>query len=233
MTERFDGRRSGAAWLDAPPARCAVGSSGPTLNPRNAIRSARVSAIDALAAGSLSVDVQSITGSGVRGDFEMTAQSLSGVLADARIAAIVAETNPGVQGRARLRQVYALACFSDADLSDLPAVDDPRWLIEAPREGGRVCAMGIAGPTWKAEDQVSSALEDARSALAIALESRIEKRVFDDGRGVVRMAREVVPSVDAMRRAARAGALEAYWLDEAGEGPLELPGVLYGLACVD
>jgi len=230
---RFEPPRPVVAWVDAPPSRCAVGSSGPTLNPRNAIRYARVAAIEALAAGSLSVDVQSITGSGARGDFEMTTQSLSGVLADARIAALWAETNPGMKGRARVRQVYALACFPDADLAGLSDPAYPRWLIEAPSGEGRVCATGIAGPTWKVEDQARSALGDARLALAIALESRIEKRVFDDGRGVARMAREVEPSRAALRRAAGAESLEEEWLDADGEGPLGLRGVLYGLACVE
>ncbi|MEM9176080.1 MAG: hypothetical protein AAGC67_12665 [Myxococcota bacterium] len=233
VAERFAPPRPLPAWVDAPPTRCAVGSSGPTLNPRNAIRYARVAAIDALAAGSLSVDVQSITGSDGRGDFEMTAQSLSGVLADARIAALFAETNPGREGRARLRQVHALACFPEADLRGLPDPGYPRWLVDVPGEAGRVCATGISGPTRKPEDQAPSALGDARLALAIALESRIEKRVFDDGRGVARMAREIDPSPDALRRAARADALEERWLDARGEGPLGLPGVLYGLVCVE
>lgn len=230
---RFEPPRPAAAWVDAPPSRCAVGSSGPTLNPRNAIRYARIAAIEALAAGSLSVEVQSITGSGARGDFEMTTQSLSGVLADARIAAIWAETNPGMKGRARVRLVHVLACFPDADLAGLPDPAYPRWLIEAPSGGDRVCATGIAGPTWKAEDQARSALRDARLAVAIALESRIEKRVFDDGRGVARMAREIEPSGAALRRASRAERLEEAWLDEDGEGPLGLRGVLYGLVCVE
>ena len=98
---------------------------------------------------------------------------------------------------------------------------------------GRICATGISGPPWKAEDQEASALGDARLALAIALESRIEKRVFDDGRGVARMAREIDPSPAALRRAAGAEALEERWLDEDGDGPLGLQGVLYGLVCVE
>lgn len=233
IAERVEAPRPAAVWVEAPPDRCAVGSSGPTLDPREAIRHARVSAIEALAAGSLSVEVQSITGSGSHGDFQMTTQALSGVLADARIAALWAETNPGRKGRARVRQVYALACFPDADLAGLPDVAYPRWLIEAPGGEGRVCATGIAGPTWKPEDQERSALDDARLALAIALESRIEKRVFDDGRGVARTAREIEPSSAAMRRAAEVEAFEARWLDEVGAGPLGLRGVLYGLVCVE
>lgn len=232
-TDRFEPPREVAGWVDSPPEGCSVGSSGPTLNPRNAVRYARLSAIEALASGSLEVDVQSVTGSGSHGEFEMTSQSLSGTLADARVVALFAETNPGMQGRRRLRQMHALACWPDADLSDVPEPDYPRWLIEPPNDGSRICATGIAGPTWKAADQPESALSDGRLALAVALESRIEKRIFDDGRGVARMARQVEPSAAALSRAATAVELEELWLDEKGTGPIGLPGVLYGLVCIE
>lgn len=220
-------------WIDRPPSDCALGASGPTLNPRNAIRYARVSAIEALASGSLDVDVQTISGEGRRGAFEMSAQSMSGTLANARVPAIWAETRAGSTGRAAIRQVFALACWPDADLSSLPDLDHPRWLIEPPTGGGRVCATGIAGPTRDPDDQPESALRDGRLALAQALESRIEKRVFDDGRGVARMAREIDPSPAALRRASRADELDEEWRDDDAEGPLGLPGVLYGLVCVE
>jgi hypothetical protein len=220
-------------WVASPPTGCALGSSGPTLNPRNAIRYARAAAIEALAAGSLEVDVHTISGSGRRGAFEISAQSMSGTLADARVPAIWADTRPGARGRGAIRQVHALACWPDADLSSLPAPDHPRWLVEPPEGPDRVCAVGIAGPTWRPEDQAERALEDGRLALAIALESRIEKRVFDDGRGVARIAREIDPSPAALARAARVDTLEERWLDASAEGPLGLPGVLYGLACTE
>ena len=230
----FEPPRGLVEWVDRPPAGCAVGSSGPTLNPRNSIRYARVAAIDALAAGSLEVDVQTITGVGSgRDGFEMSAQSLSGTLANARVPALWAETNPGQQGRRRVKQVYALACWPDADLSDLPGLDYPRWLIEPPDEAGRVCATGIGGPTWKSDNQRKSALRDGRLALAVALESRIEKRVFDDGRGVARIARQIDPSPAALARAAGAEELEDEWLDAGGVGPIGLPDVLYGLVCIE
>lgn len=232
--ERFAPPRATADWIDSPPARCAVGASGPTLNPRNAIRYSRVSAIESLAAGSLEVEIQTISGvGGARGAFEISAQSLSGTLANARIVALWAETNPYGQGRARVRQVYALACWPDADVSGLPGLDYPRWLIEPPSESGRICATGIAGPTWKKEDQQPSALRDARLAIAVALESRIEKRIFDDGHGVAKMARKIDPSPAALRRSAAADELENEWRDEDGKGPMGLPGLLYGLACIE
>ena len=227
------GSREAISWLDDPPAQCAVGSSGPTLNPRNAIRYARLSAIEALASGSLEVDVQTISGEGSGGSFEVSAQALSGTLENARIVAIWAETESAGGTRRRLRQVYALGCWPDASLRDLPRVEYPRWLIEPPSEAGRVCATGIAGPTWKSKNQGKSALRDARLALAVALESRIEKRVYDDGRGVAKMARQIDPSAAALARAAAAEELDRDWFDEAGIGPIGLPGVLYGLACIE
>lgn len=221
------------AWVEAPPAGCAVGASGPTLNPRNAIRHARLSAIESLAAGSLEVDVQTISGTGSRGSFEVSAQALSGTLENARIVALWADTESVGETRSRLRQVYALACWPDASLAGLPRPDFPHWLIEPPAEPGEICATGIAGPTWKSEDQSASALRDARLALAIALESRIEKRIYDDGRGAARMARQIDPSIAALERAAAAERLDREWLDVEGTGPVGLPGVLYGLACIE
>lgn len=232
-SETREASRGLVAWVEAPPQGCAVGASGPTLNPRNAIRYARMSAIEALAAGSLEVDVQTISGVGSRGSFEVSAQALSGTLEDARIVALWADTAPVGDVRARVRQVYALACWPDASLAGLPRPDFPQWLISPPSGGGEICATGIAGPTWKTEDQSASALRDARLALAIALESRIEKRIFDDGRGAAKMARQVDPSAAALWRAAGAEQLDREWLDAEGTGPVGLPGVLYGLACIE
>lgn len=231
--ERFAPPRPLPAWLDRPPESCAVGSSGPTLDPRNSIRHARVSALVNLAEDELDVDVQSITGSGRRGTFEMTTQSLSGQVADARIVAIFAETMTGADRRGRIRQVHALACRPEADGSRIPTPDYPAWLNEPTRGRSGICAIGIAGPTWKPEDQAASALSDARVSLGFALGSRIEKRIFDDGRGVVKTARQVDPTAGAIARAASAEALEEQWLDEDGDGPLGLVGVLYGLACIE
>jgi hypothetical protein len=227
------GGRIFARWTEAPPERCAVGSSGPTLNPRSAIRNARLSAIEALAADSLAVDVQSISGEGPDGSFEIAAQALSGTLEDARVVAIWADVDSGQGASPRIRQVYSLACWPDASLAALPDPDYPSWLLDPPPSSGRICASGIAGPTWKPGDQQASALRDARLALAVALESRIEKRIFDDGHGVAKIARQVEPSAAARARAAGAEELDREWFDEAGTGPIGLPGVLYGLACIE
>lgn len=222
-----------AEWARVPPSGCAVGSSGPTLNPRNSIRAARLSAIETLAAETLEIDVQTISGAGPDGGFEIAAQALSGTLANARLVALWADVDrDGGSGR-RVRQVFALACWPNASVRDLPEPDYPFWLLEPPTDDGRICATGIAGPTWKSGEQPDSALRDARLALAVALESRVEKRIFDDGRGVAKIARQIEPSPSALARAATAEQLERDWYDETGMGPIGLPGVLYGLACID
>jgi hypothetical protein len=220
-------------WIDDPPNGCAVGSSGPTLNPRRSILNARLSAIEALAADSLAIDVQTVSGVGPDGSFEVSAQALSGTLADARVVALWADVDRSQQSRRRVQQVFALACWPDASTRDLPDVDYPQWLLEPPVETGRICAAGIAGPTWRPLDQPVSALRDARLALAAAIESRVEKRIFDDGHGVAKVARQIDPSRYALERAATAEELEMEWFDESGTGPIGLPGVLYGLACID
>ncbi|MEE8164387.1 MAG: hypothetical protein V3T64_02355 [Myxococcota bacterium] len=212
-----------------------MGASGPTLNPRHAIRNARLAAIEALAAGSLEMTIQSITvsDSGASSGLELSTQALSGRVASARIAALWADRDQTGGSRNRLREVYALACWPDADLRAVSAVDYPSWLVEPPDKPGQICATGVAGPTWKTVEQVDSALRDARFALAASLESRIEKRVFDPGRGVARFARQVDPSPAAYARAAAASSLERQWLDERGTGPIGLKDVLYGLVCIE
>ncbi len=222
-------------WIESPPPGCAVGASGPTLNPRHAIRNARLAAIEALAASRLEMTIQSITvsDSATSSGLEISTQTLSGQVANARIAALWADRDQVEGSRNWLRGVYALACWPEADLRDVSAVDYPSWLIEPPERPGQICATGVAGPTWKAVEQVDSALRDARFALAVSLESRIEKRVFDPGRGVARFARQVDPSPAATARAAAASSLERRWLDERGTGPMGLEGALYGLVCVE
>ena len=220
-------------WTRNPPSGCAVGSSGPTLNPRDSSRFARLSAIEALAANSLAIDVQTISGVGPDGAFEIAAQALSGSLANARLVALWADVDRGDGFGHRVEQVYALACWPDASVRDLPEPAYPSWLLQPRSDAGEICATGIAGPTWNHDEQRDSALRDARLALAVALESRVEKRIFDDGRGVARIARRIEPSASALARAAEATELEGDWYDEAGVGPVGLPGVLYGFACIE
>ena len=210
-----------------------MGASGPTLNPRDSIDRARQSAIAALGASTLEGEVQAVTGTraDANSGFALSAQSRSGDLDRARIVALWSD--PGSAASDRSRLVLALACLAGREPADLPTLPYPRWLIEPDPPPGRLCAMGLAGPTWDPEDQPARALEDARRALALSLESRVDERSFDRGGRAARIVRQVAPSEEALARASSAEALDRSWLDERGVGPVGLTGVLYGLACID
>ena len=179
--------------------------------------------------------IQSITvaDSELPSGLEISTQAMSGQISDARVVALWADRDRAEGSRNLPREVFALACWPGADLGALPAVDYPSWLVEPPERPGQICATGVAGPTWKTREQLDSVLRDARFALAVSLESRIEKRVFDPGRGVARFARQIDPSPAAKARAAAASSLERQWLDERGTGPMGLKNVLYGLLCIE
>lgn len=225
--------RAAVAWVDQPPDGCHVGSSGPTLDPRDAVRGARAAAIDGLAQSTLQVEVQSISEEGDAGDFALSSQTLSGESRDVGVVALWAETRLGERGSPRVRSVHALACpLATGPPASVP-LPYPDWLVGPRSDSATVCSVGLAGPTARASQQSASALRDAQKTLALALASRIEKRVWDDGRGVARVVRQIDPTEAAWARARRVSALEASWLDVYGAGPLGLPGVLYGLACLE
>lgn len=229
----LDARPARIGWVDAPPPGCRVGSTGPTLDPGNALRAARAAAIEAMARGDLLAEIRSISGTGSHGDFELSTQSLSGVARDVRLVAFWGETRLAQGPTRRIDRVHALACGPEIPIAPSPGATPVEAWLASGSASQRICALGLSGPTWRREDQPARVLEDAQRSLALAIETRVEKRVLDRGRGVVRVAREVTPSASAQARARAATALEQEWRDEAGSGPLGLPGVLYGLACLD
>ncbi len=227
-----DGR---PAWVDDPPARCAVGHSGPTLNPGHAIRQSRLNALESLAAAQLGTRIESdllIDGEGVVAQF--TEEHILGVLRDAQIVAMAADArgaSAAARGALRSPAMFALACRGARAPAGLPAPDHPEWLLRVPDHGGRLCVHAIGGPTRRPEDQREAALRDGRAALAAALESAVERRVVDDGRNLARVFSNTKSTEWAIERASSVDTLEFEWLDESGRGPLGLRGVLYGVVC--
>ena len=84
-----------------------------------------------------------------------------------------------------MRHVYALACRKGFSPPGVALPDLPPWVLETPHEPGRVCALGVGGPTWDPRDQRPSTLRDGKRALAAALESRLHQIVIDTGRSSV------------------------------------------------
>lgn len=233
-------KASTPAWIAHPPAGCALGGSGPTLDPGDAIRKARLRAFEQLAATTLGVDIDSTLYLHARreaGDvgwaFELTRHRIDGLLADSRLVAMAVAPRHAADRRPEL---LALACRPGAgplgDAAD-PASSWPAWVLAPPRAPGRVCVTAVGGPTWSPEHRAAAALRDGRETLALALEAHIRRRTLDTGRGPLRSASATTATERARRRAAQVEGLAASWPDETGQGPLALRGVLYGLVCAE
>jgi hypothetical protein len=128
--------------------------------------------------------------------------------------------------------VHALACLARAAAGGLTPPLYPAWVLQVPDDGRRLCALGISGPTRDPRNQEPTALDDGQRALAAALESQIYVRTVDDGRHMAHVATWMETSAASLAHARRATELSEQWLDDAGDGPLGLPRVLYGLVCV-
>jgi hypothetical protein len=222
--------------MSAAPPGCALGLSGPTLNPGDALRNARRNALSELAATNARtrVELESellVSAGGQRGG-EFTRQDISGAVRNAKVVAMWAEQVTHPQTRAVERHVYAMACERDASAAGLVDPTVPAWILNVPNDDARVCALGVGGPTRNPYDQPKAALRDARRALAASLESELEAILIDTGRRPL-IASELQTTDRAQQLADSVTELDAEWADPAGTGPLGLKQTLYGLICVD
>jgi hypothetical protein len=225
------------SWLARAPKGCAIGFSGPTLDPGDAIRYARRAALRQLATGGADamVHVESelyVAGSDRQRGGEFTRQDIEGTVRDSRIVAMWAERTRDPRSLTKVRHVYAMACGAGSEPPDLGDPAYPEWLLNAPEGNGEICAVGAGGPTYDPRDQEPATLRDARRALAEALESRLHQIIIDTGDRNPRVASELATTEAALARAESASELDDVWSDQNGDGPLGLPGVLYGLVCV-
>lgn len=223
-----------ASWLEIATEGCAIGFSGPTLNPGDAIRRARREALSQLAIrsdGLVHVSSELLV-SGSRHGGEFTRQDVKASVRDSRIVAMWVEHTSDLRSAGRVRHVYALSCHRGAEPEQLPSIDYPSWLLNVPERPGQMCALGVGGPTLDSWDQRDATLRDARSALAASLESKLEQVIIDTGERNPLVASHFEASERAVARAQRAVELEEEWSDEVGIGPLGLRNVLYGLVCV-
>lgn len=207
------------SWLDHTPRDCAIGMSGPTLNPGDGLRYAQENARHNLAGATLGVKIERVILDSTEDlPMEQSSQEIRGRLNNIGIRAMWARAKDS-RTSSTTREVYALAC-------------EPGVLLAGEQEEIPHCALGIAGPTLDPDDQQASALEDAVMALAARLETRIHTRIEDDGQSVVTFYRHSQVS-DALVERARSGARKRqHWLDAKGAGPLVIKGVMYLLACL-
>lgn len=212
------------------PKDCALGLSGPTVNPGDAVVYARADALQNLALGDATVKLDSIQtieeGAELRYR-SVLKQHAHGRLEGARIVRVWADREG--RGRAGTRDVvYALACRPEAAARFAPW---PGYEALVAVDAGRACAWGFAGPTLLS-NQNERALDDAKRRLAEVLAADVESILVDFDLTDVQGWSHVAAPADVQARVNADAVAEGDKLDTDGTGPLGLKGVAYVLACL-
>jgi hypothetical protein len=219
------GARAAADPFEKPTQGCALGISGPTLDPARALREARDDAFAALAAEQLGVDVSSEVGWAGTRVHVRARERTSGRLQGVWIAGLRPRPGGGIDAIACVAHVDARASarFRNA------AIRWPPAFRRQPR-----CALGVAGHRLGPGDQQRVAWHDAREMLARAVEARVVHRLELEAQRRPRRGHSVRPTAVSTQLIEEAeDHLERReWLDEKGRGPLRRPGLLYVELCL-
>ncbi len=122
---------------------------------------------------------------------------------------------------------------------EIPRPPPPGWALtgRVPDEGGRrLCAIGIAGPTYFRNDAVEAAAENARGELARSIQVRISTATLDiqrHGGGGTTSQTVVEVSSSVNRLVLEGSTIASVWYDEAGVGFAHKPRCTYALVCID
>jgi hypothetical protein len=209
---------------------CAIGASGPTVHPWEAIYNAEADALTNLvlsaptttvAIKSVSVDVVSL-----QRFRQVSREHAKGHYAGARIVRLWMDK----QGRGIHKTkgvVYALACDEEGQRS----VGIDRRFAEFVDTPGVPCALGVAGPTIGL-DQKELAFENARSNLSELLSVDVETIMVDYDLAHQDIWSDIHTPEHVSAMVEQKAHLKHYLLDSKGTGPLGLDGVAYALACL-
>jgi hypothetical protein len=234
----------GPSWLTRFPLHCALGDSGPTLKPADALAEARRIARARLATAGAKVAVKSIvvdtsaTGSS-SSQGEVSLEKAEGWTTNSQIAAMWYD-EAGVGPEAAPGCAYAVACSGHGNDSESlgwgaaaePGRAGPLWIYNVPQQTGRMCAVGFSGPTLSADDADKNAEEAAREQLAegIALKATTAMALFDSNEVLYGAVTEICATC---AETAEKGKLVDTWRDTRGEGPLPYSGTAFALVCLD
>jgi hypothetical protein len=239
-------------WVDALPGSTrtrvvAVGRSGPTFWPQDALVNAQEDARGKLAL-QLAAQVErygAVTESDKQSarvlDIDKEATDL--VVQNARIEATWVDE---AGDRDQPGSVWALAVL-DLDAQGRPVAVAPppakkgnampAWLDRLPSAGNKVYATGYAGPTFKPEKAVVYAGEAAIDNLALTLRSRVQayQLLVENGTGLsVDAFSHTDDPEQAFKELVRQNArVEDVWVDEDGVRPGDPPGSAWVLAVID
>lgn len=225
--------KPGWASFDFKVKHCALGHSGPTVNPGDSMRNAMEVARQELAAQKLNARIVDFNDINKQDATEYNFQEIEGMLENTAIVASHTDGRPD-DPHFLTRESYALACLQgrEARVSGSLNKAVPEWIrVYQPPKGGQVCALGISGPTLNAWDQEKYALRNGAEALVRMRSVHVYSAMSTEGDQVMAWNHaEEIQDGDIEAQLASAKVTQK-WADPKGLGPYRLPGVLYTLVC--
>jgi len=232
------------AWLSDVPEGCALGDSGPTVVPSDALAEARRRARARLVTRTAPVTTKSIqlatgeTDSSRDEVQEITIEQAQGWVRRSIVVALWYDAD-GVGPERAAGCAYAVACLRDSGrvettdtaraLAALRA--GPDWLYALPTGMNGLCAVGVSGPTLKPADANANAEAAARAELAhaAALHARTATAIYEDD--VLYAA--VTHTCDGCDAIAAGARVVGRWVDDRAEGPIPFSGTTYAFLCLN
>jgi hypothetical protein len=224
----------------------AIGHSGPTFWPQDALNNAAEDARGKLAIG-LQAKMEMLTKvaehNGQTSGFDLVKAATDMVMQNSRVEATWVDT-AGERGEPD--NVWALA-FIEVQAAKLKgsgqAVEAgrqlgvPPWLDRLPTDQGRLYAYGYSGPTFRPDDAVEYAGDDAVENLAKALRSHVQAyRLLVEnttGMSVDEFSNTERPDDDFKELVKKKAKVEQTWVDKKGARAGYPPGSVWALAWVD
>lgn len=237
-------------WIANPPksshaAMFAMGYSGPTFWPQDAINNASEDARGKLAL-SLSSNAESYrqevqTSGGHASALDLTKEATDLVMQNSRIESQWVD-EAGQLGEAG--GVYALASITLSGDRKERAIDGPDknnkmpgWLDRLPSSTGKLYAAGYSGPTFRPDDAMQYAGDQAVTNLASALRSRVQAYELlvqtQTGMSVDDFSHTANPDQEFLELVKKNARIEQVWVDEDGNRPGDPPGAVWALAGIE
>ncbi len=110
----------------------------------------------------------------------------------------------------------------------------PAWLMNASQENGKLCAMGVSGPTYYPEDAIVNSKTQALSELGRSLRSQVKSQMLIQEHGGsinyadIEIEDAVALSSDEILELAE---VKSRWINPGGYPERGTTGTVYTLIC--
>ncbi len=130
--------------------------------------------------------------------------------------------------------LMSTGCGGGSGLEASPSDPPPAWLTDLPNESGKLCAMGVSGPTYYPEDSIVNSKTQALSELGRSLRSQVKSKLLVQERGGstdysdVEIEDEVDLSSNEILKLAE---VKSRWINSGGYPGHGTKGTVYTLIC--